>query len=63
MWQKVLLSRNFQWRARFCEMKEKYKVSCVNYFLADIFEMLQASLIVKNNENVVKIGCFEKRLR
>ena len=28
-----------------------------------LFEILQASLTVKNGENVVKSGCFEKRLR
>ena len=27
-----------------------------------LFEILQASLTVKNGENVVKSGCFEKRL-
>ena len=39
-----------------------------NIFLADLsgcqylFEILQTSLSVKNSENVVKSGCFEKRL-
>ena len=27
-----------------------------------LFEILQTSLTVKNSENVVKSGCFEKRL-
>ena len=27
-----------------------------------LFEILQTSLTVKNSENVVKRGCFEKRL-
>ena len=28
-----------------------------------LFEILQTSLTVKNSENVVKSGCFEKRLQ
>ena len=54
--------------AIFFEMKEGCKVSCF-ILLADLlgsqylFEILQASLTVKNSENVVKSGCFEKRLR
>ena len=28
-----------------------------------LFEILQASLTAKNSENMVKSGCFEKRLR
>ena len=40
-----------------------------NLFVADLlgsqylFEILQTSLTVKNSENVVKSGCFEKLLR
>ena len=40
-----------------------------NTYVADLlgnyhlFEILQTSLTVKNSENVVKRGCFEKRLR
>ena len=51
----------------FREMKERYKVSCVKLFFADLlriqylFEILQTSLTVKNSENVVKSGCFGKR--
>ena len=50
-------------------MKEGYKVSCVKKSLAEsigiqyLFEILQTPLCVKNNENVVKSGCFEKGLR
>ena len=39
----------------FREMKERYKVFCV--------EILQTSLTVKNNDNVVESGCFEKHSR
>ena len=44
-------------------------VLCKNIYLADLLgsqylsEILQTSLNVKNSENVVKSGCFEKRLR
>ena len=45
-------------------------MSCVNiFFVADLlgsqylFEILQTSLTVKNSENVVKGGCFEKLLQ
>ena len=50
-------------------MKEGYRVSCVKKSLAEsigsqyLFEILQTPLCVKNNENVVKSGCFEKGLR
>ena len=62
-------SKLLQWRAHFFEMKEGYKVSCVKKSLAEsigsqyLFEILQTPLCVKNNENVVKSGCFEKGLR
>ena len=42
---------------------------CKNILLTDLsggqylFEILQTSLTVKNNENGVKSGCFEKLLR
>ena len=42
---------------------------CKNNLLADLllsqylFEILQTSLTVKNKENMVKRGCFEKFLR
>ena len=44
-------------------------VLCKSIFEADLlgsqhlFEILQTSLTVKNSENVVKSGCFEKYLR
>ena len=44
-------------------------VLCKYLFLADLLgslyllEMLKSSITVKNNENVVKSGCFEKLLR
>ena len=44
-------------------------VLCKNILLADLLlgqyllEILQSSLTVKNNENGVKSGCFEKLLR
>ena len=42
---------------------------CKNILLADLLgiqhllQILQTLLTIKNNEKVVKIGCFEKRLR
>ena len=53
----------------FFEMKERCSVFCENNYLADLLgsqyllKILQTSLTVKNSENVVKTGCFEKRLR
>ena len=50
----------------FCGMKEGCKVSWVKYFLAGLLgsqylrEILPTSLTVKNGENMVKSGCFEK---
>ena len=44
-------------------------VLCENIFVADLsgsqylFEILKTSLTIKSNENVVKSGCFEERLR
>ena len=46
-----------------------WDVLCKNILLADLLlgqyllELLQSSLTVKNNENGVKSGCFEKLLR
>ena len=46
-----------------------WDVLCKNILLADLLlgqyllEILQSSLTVKNNENGVKSGCFEKLLR
>ena len=48
--------------------EDLYGVLCKNIFLANLLgsqhllEILQTSLAFKNNENVVKIGCFEKIL-
>ena len=53
----------------FFEMKERCSVFCENNYLADLLgsqyllKILQTSLTVKNSENVVKTGCFQKRLR
>ena len=53
----------------FFEMKERGSVFFENNYLADLLgsqyllKILQTSLTVKNSENVVKTGCFEKRLR
>ena len=50
-------------------MKGRGSVFCENNYLADLLgsqyllKILQTSLTVKNSENVVKTGCFEKRLR
>ena len=50
-------------------MKERCSVFCENNYLADLLgsqyllKILRTSLTVKNSENVVKTGCFEKRLR
>ena len=44
-------------------------ILCKNIFVTDLsgsnhlFEILQTSLTFKNSENVVKSGCFKKRLR
>ena len=44
------------------------KASCKKHFLANLcgsqylFEILHTSLTIKNSENLVKSGCFEKRL-
>ena len=41
-------------------------MSCIKMFLADLlriqhlFEILQTSLTIKNSENVIESGCFEK---
>ena len=49
-------------------MKEGCKVNCVKTFLIDrfgsqyLFEIHYTSLTIKNSENVVKRGCFEKCL-
>ena len=43
-------------------------ILCKNIFVTDLsgsqhlFEISQTSLTFKNSENVVKSGCFEKRL-
>ena len=61
--------RNFFFFFFFFEMKERCSVFCENNYLADslgsqyLLKILQTSLTVKNSENVVKTGCFEKRLR
>ena len=52
----------------FFKIKEKYKISCVNIFTNLIgshclFEILHTTLIVKNSENMIKSGCFEKPSR
>ena len=60
-----------QWRAQiFCWMEGAVPgILFKNLFVADLlgsqylFEILQTSLTVKNSENVVKSGCFEKLLR
>ena len=55
--------------AIFFEIREGCKVSCVKILLADLLgsqyllEILQTSLTFKNSEEVIKSGCFEKRLR
>ena len=56
-----------RWRAQtFCRNEGAVSsVLCKNIFKADLgsqylFEILQTSFTVKNNENVVKSGCFEK---
>ena len=65
----VVKSGNFekllQWRAPFPEIQEVYKISCVKIFpnlLGShyLFEILHTTLIVKNSENMIKSGCFEK---
>ena len=49
--------------------KEREGFFCKNIFLANLLgsqyliEILETSLTLKNSENVVKSGCFEKRLR
>ena len=49
-------------KSAFFEMKEE----CKNILLADLlgsqylFEILKSSLTVKNSENDLKSGCFEK---
>ena len=59
---------------RFCDGEGKFlfeikDVLCKNILLTDLlgsqylFEILQTSLTVKNNENGVKSACFEKLLR
>ena len=55
------------------EIKEECKVLKIifvkNNFVSDLLgrqhllQILQTSLTIKNSEKVVKIGCFEKRLR
>ena len=60
-----------QWRAQiFCWNEGAVSgVSYKNIFVADLlgsqylFEILETSLTIKNSENVVKSGCFKKRLR
>ena len=54
----------------FCETKKWCKVFlCKDAFLADLvesqylFEIYYTPVTIKNNENVVKGGCFKKPLR
>ena len=66
-------SGNFEnplwWRAPFFKkIQEEYKISCLKIFPKLIgsnylFEILHTTLIVKNSENVIKSGCFEKPSR
>ena len=59
------------WRAQILNWNEGAVsgVLCENIFVAEslgtqfLFEILQASLTVKNSENVVASGCFEKILQ
>ena len=47
------------------EIKEGCKVPCVKVFCKSqyLLKILKTLLTFKNSEKVVKIGCFEKRLR
>ena len=63
------VSKNFcDGESNFLNKESSDGVLGKNIFLADLsgcqylFEILQTSLSVKNSENVVKSGCFEKRL-
>ena len=58
------------WRAQILNWNEGAVsgVLCENIFVAEslgtqfLFEILQPSLTVKNSENVVASGCFEKNI-